>query len=156
MTLDIKLIKAVIISLFISSFSLLLSFFGDYSGNAFNIIMAYAVGILFWAGLIVGYVLLLIINSHRKKQMNASKKNTSAVRKSRPGIIVFLSNKYAFIADLTMGVTFILTIVFLFIPLFNYGLAVVFGSVLLFSIHMHCLFNGMNFKYINTLNKRGE
>lgn len=139
--------KAIIISLFTSSFSLILSYFGDYQGNIINVIMAYAVGVLFWLGLIIGYVLLFILSKHRKAKTKP--------KKSKPGIIVFFSNKPAKIADLTMVGSLILTLVFTFIPFLSFGIEIVFLAILVFSIHMHCLFNGVNFKYINSIiNKR--
>lgn len=144
---DKNLMKAIIISLFTSSFSLILSYFGDYQGNIINIIMAYAVGVLFWLGLIIGYVLLFILSKHRKAKTKP--------KKCKPGIIVFFSNKPAKIADLTMVGSLILTLVFTFIPFLRFGIEIVFLSILVFSIHMHCLFNGVNFKYINSIiNKR--
>ncbi len=143
---DKNLMKAIIISLFTSSFSLILSYFGDYQGNIINVIMAYAVGVLFWLGLIIGYVLLFILSKHRKAKTKA--------KKCKPGIIVFFSNKPAKIADLTMVGSLILTLAFTFIPFLSFGIETVFLAILVFSIHMHCLFNGVNFKYINSINKR--
>lgn len=147
---DISLMKIVIILLFISSFSLILSLFGDYSGNAFNIIMAYAVGVLFWGGLIAGYAILAVINSHRKNSP-VNKTDRSA---DRVGIISFFSNRIAIIFDCAMPVLLILAIVFMFIPINNQVLTVIIYSLLVFSIHMHCLFNGMNFKYIKSIKKK--
>lgn len=156
----------IIVMLFISSFSLLLSFFGDYNGNAFNIIMAYAVGVLFWGLFIASYVLLAVLNSKRKK-LEAEKKeenvnNTeehsnryaASRKKSRkPGIITFCSNKYAMIFDILMILMLILTVVFSFIPALS-SIAVICFAVLIFSIHMHCVLNGVNFRYIH--NRKGE
>lgn len=147
---DITLMKMVILLLFMSSFSLILSLFGDYNGNTFNIIMAYAVGVLFWGGLIAGYALLAVINSHRKN-CSANKTDTSA---GRAGIISFFSDRIAMIFDCAMPVLLILTIVFMFIPFDNPVLTVIVYSLLAFSIHMHCLFNGMNFKYIKSMKKK--
>lgn len=153
---DIFLMKLVVVSLFISSFSLLLSFFGSYSGNVFNFIMALMTGILFWIGLIVGYVFLVIVNSHRNR---TEKKDTDGMSKSKkqktkPGIICFLSNKYAAVADVAMVLFLVLSLVFLFIPSLSQGIALVFVSFFLFSLHMHCIFNGVNFRYINSIDKK--
>lgn len=148
--------KLVIISLFISSFSLLLSFFGSYSGNAFNFIMALMTGILFWLGLIAGYVFLIIVNTHRNQTVKAGKYDLSESKrqKAKPGIICFLSNKYAAVADAAMVLFLILSLVFLFIPALNQGIALVFVSFFLFSLHMHCILNGVNFRYINSIDKK--
>ena len=148
MNKNLNLMKTIVVLLFVSSFSLILSFFGDYSGNAFNVIMAYAVGVLFWLGLIVGYILFFSLNKRRKKDKKFVYKF-----KSRPGIFVFFSNKYAFVIDIAMIAMLIFTVIFSFIPLMNYSLSVVSASILLFLIHMHCLLNGVNFKYILSITK---
>lgn len=147
---DIVLMKTVIVLLFISSFSLILSLFGDYNGNVLNVVMAYAVGVLFWGGLIAGYVLLLIINSHRKKTL-VSKTDNSA---GRVGIISFFTNKIAIICDCAIPVLLILMIIFIFFPLNNQVITVIIYSLLVFSLHMHCVFNGLNFKYIKSVKKK--
>ena len=59
--------RTIIILLFISSFSLLLSFWGDYNGNVLNIIIAYAIPILFWGGMILAYVMLYQFNNQYQK-----------------------------------------------------------------------------------------
>lgn len=151
-----KQMKLIIVMLFISSFSLLLSFFADFNGNAFNLMMAYGAGILFWGCLIAAYVLLAVINEKRKKSEarrktdlyeNETRKVASKRNSNRPGIINFCSNKYAMIFDTLMVVFLILTIVFSFIPVLN-SVAIICISVLIFSVHMHCVLNGMNFRYI--------
>ncbi len=145
---DARLLKAAIISLSISSFSLFFSFFGSYSGNVFNLIMALMTGIFFWLGLIVGYMLLAIINFHRKCSKN------SLNQKSKPGIICIFSNKYAVVADIAMVLFLILSLLFLFIPPLSKSIAIVFVSIFLFSLHMHCILNGVNFRYINSVDKK--
>lgn len=161
-----KQMNLVIVMLFISSFSLLLSFFGDYNGNVFNIIMAYAVGVLFWGFLIAAYVLLAVVNSKRKKldkdnkedsqnyRDEHAKRYTNAHKKgNKPGIITFGSSRLAIVFDIVMIIALILTIVFSFIPPLG-SIAVVCFSVLVFAIHMHCILNGVNFRYI--YNSKGE
>lgn len=154
---DIKLFKITCILLAVSSFSLLLSFFGDYGGNAFNVVMAALTGILFWACLIAGYALFAVINSHRKKYVKAKKSSVSERNRKRlPGIICFFSNKYAIVADFAMILFFILTLVFIFIPFLNQSIAVIAIAILLFSVHMHCILNGMNFRYILQITKESR
>lgn len=133
--------KAVFVSLFVSSFSILLSFFGDYNGTTANVIAAYAVGILFWLFLIVGYVLLGVINSHRKKAVEN--------KKGKPGIIRFFSNKKAKIFDIAMIVLFVLVLICELVPKIDDNIAVVLMAILLFTIHMHCVLNGVNFNYLS-------
>ncbi len=151
-----KLFDLAIIMLFISSFSILLSFFGSYDGGIFALIMAYAVGILFWGFLILGYIMFAIVNSKRKKsEKNSSNKSErKRITKEKPGIICFFSNKAAMYFDFIMIISFVLTVVFSFIPILNKALCVVFMAILVFSIHMHCILNGVNFKYIYIISNR--
>ena len=113
-----------------------------------NKICAYLVGICFWAGLIAGYIVFAVINSKRKKQLK--KKKESA--KSLPGIICFFSNKYAKVFDILFVISLILSVVFMFIPALNQGfVSVLVISVCVFSLHMHSILNGVNYKYIQNL-----
>lgn len=148
MIADAKLMKGALISLSVSPLSILLTFWGDYSGTILNVILAYLVGVLFWVGLIVGIVLLLVINKHRKAD------ESFRVKKKLPGIISFFSNQYAIVADVVTAISLIFLLVFLFVPWFNQGVTVALIAIFLFAFNMHCVLNGMNFKYIQYLIKR--
>lgn len=149
---DIIMFKIAEIILCISALSILLVFFANYSGNVFNIITAYLMGVVFWGGLIAGYVLLFIVNKHRKQKSSSQK----AEKKPKFGIITFFSNKPAIIADVVMCLSLVLTIVFTFVHVLNDGLWTVFGSIFLCAIHLHIIFNGANFKYIKSIENKGE
>lgn len=150
--------RTIIILLFISSFSLLLSFWGDYNGNVLNIIIAYAIPILFWGGMILAYVMLYQFNKQRIKNSEAEKplNNNSERTHNRimrptrfmPGALRIISNKYATIFDFLSLIFLILVIVLSFIPNVNQVIVIVCLSVLVFSLQMHCLLNGVNFTYI--------
>lgn len=150
--------RTIIILLFISSFSLLLSFWGDYNGNVLNIIIAYAIPILFWGGMILAYVMLYQFNKQRIKNAEAEKtlNNNSERTHNRimrptrfmPGALRIISNKYATIFDFLSIIFLILVIVLSFIPNVNQVIVIVCLSVLVFSLQMHCLLNGVNFTYI--------
>lgn len=147
---DVFLFKQSVISLIISAFSILLTFIGNYEGNAFNVIIAVAAGVLFWGGMIYGYILLFIINSHRR----AAQKNRSSYR--RPGFLCFFSNKPAFVIDILLIFLIILNLVFIFVPVISQTVWIILIALLLASVHMHGLFNGINFIYINFLNNQKE
>ena len=150
--------RTIIILLFISSFSLLLSFWGDYNGNVLNIIIAYAIPILFWGGMILAYEMLYQFNKQRIKNAEAEKplNNNSERTHNRimrptrfmPGALRIISNKYATIFDFLSLIFLILVIVLSFIPNVNQVIVIVCLSVLVFSLQMHCLLNGVNFTYI--------
>lgn len=76
--------RAIIILLFISSFSLLLSFFGDYNGNLFNKIIAYTIPVLFWGGMIAAYVMLYKFN----KKRTVLSENEKSRKRNQPILII--------------------------------------------------------------------
>lgn len=147
---DIVLFKISCLLMGISSFSILLSFFGDYKGNSIAVIFAVLTGVLFWAGLIFGLFFLLLVNSHRKKYESIeSSKRT--VKRHRMGIVSFFSNKLAIIADIAMVALFIIFLVTEFIPIISQSVTLIFLAFLLFSVYMHCMLNGVNFIYIKSI-----
>ena len=155
---DLQLFKLVSGALFVSSFSVLFSIFSDFEGNAFNKISGYMGAILFWLFLIVGYMFFYIISKNRKtyERQNRVSGTRPVKTKSRNGMFCFFSNKYAVIADIVMVVSLIATLVFMFIPTLNQNVAVVFVAILIFSLHMHAILNGVNFRYIKSLIDKGE
>ncbi len=154
---DILLMKLVVSLLMVSSVSILFAIFADVDGNTANVIMAYAGAGLFWLTLIAGYVLLGVVSGHRKKYDNTQKYSQGHMKvSSRPGAFCFFSNKLAMIADIAMLASFVITLMFIFIPSFNQNVAVFFVAILIFSVHMHCILNGVNFRYIKSLINKGE
>jgi hypothetical protein len=111
----------------------------------------FVTGIVFWAGLLGGSVLQVIVNALRKaffKRNDISYKNA---KKSRAGILRIFSNRLAMIADITCGVALLATSVSM-IATRGYGyICYVFISLTVFSFALHCIFNGKNFDFI--LNK---
>lgn len=151
---DIRLMRISVILLLISSFSILLVMFASFDGTTFQKILAYLTGVSFWLFLILGYVAFYQVSKHRKVY---EKKNPSpAYRKAqkRPGILTFFSDRMAMSMDVIMIISLILSLLFLFIPSLNQNIAIVFIAILIFSIHMHSILNGINYKYTLYLSKK--
>lgn len=146
---DIFLFKLMCISFGVSAFSMLLTFFGDYNGNTVAVTFAVLIGVFFWLGLMLGAVLLIIVNQHRKKYIT----NKKSLSKNKIGAITFYSNRLAAIADIAMVILFILMMAVMFIPYVGQSIAMVLFSFLLFAIYMHCVLNGINFIYIKSINE---
>lgn len=108
-------------------------------------------GIVFWAGLVSGSVLQVIVNARRKaffRKNNISYRNT---KKSRAGIFRVFSNRPAKIADILCGAALVATVISMIVTR-GYGyICYVFISLTVFSFVLHCVFNGKNFDFI--LNK---
>lgn len=149
---DARLMKAVILLIALSSFSLCFAAVVNHDGTAFERFAAIAVGLIFWISLIAGYVILFIISGHRKayeRSLPAESRRKARSKKQRPGVITFFSSPAAFAADCIMILFFILTLVLMFIPGIIQTLLLICIAVLVFAIQMHSILNGINFKYIS-------
>lgn len=151
---DIHLMRAVIVLLAVSSLTLCFVSFGSYDASAFRAVVTVLLAILFWGCLIAGYVLLYVISKHRKEfERNASrdKRRKEKAKNNRPGFLRFFSNPAARIADVAMVVLFIVNLVIMFIPGISQTITYIFLALLVFSIHMHGILNGVNFEYTEKL-----
>lgn len=103
-------------------------------------------GIMFWLSLASAYSLMIFVDVKRR---NFLKQNKKAKKKRLPGIIRFFSNPAAKCADIASAVSLLLLIIFSFLTesYFNYILLALFA----FSFQMHCVLNGENYLYINSL-----
>ena len=133
-----------IILLLISSYSLMLSPASDFDSDGFSRILAYAIGVVFWLGLISAYVIFIGINKERKKRQRSSNRKNI---KRKTAALTFFSSKPAAIADIVSVVCIIPTIIIIrgtnAIPqLFQYFII----STLIFSVQMHFILNGRNFR----------
>ncbi len=140
---DKALFKFACVSFGVSAFAWLLSPFGNYRGNALAVFFAVLVGVLFWLGLLAGIVLIMMINSHRKKSAGARAKLSG-----RPGAFRFFSNRRAMIADIAMIVFLVVLIIMSFVSNKAQSMFMVVFAFFLFSIYMHCVLNGTNYQYI--------
>ncbi len=130
------------IALFIMAATILVMPFASET-RAFVVI----VGVVFWLFAFIGYGLLIVADSARKKAMR-SMVELQPISKERPGIITFFSNVYAAAADTTMILSFVLFIAINFTEFRTSYFAYILLFLLVYSIHMHCLLNGKNCKAI--------
>ena len=137
----VKLMKLSLLCIAVSSLSLICVAFADFGGNGFQCFAAYFTGVVFWTFLIAGYVLLFTVSKRRKADKSV------ALTDMRPGIICFFTGKKAKIADIAMLVTAVLLLVFLFIPSVSTAVRIIFIALLVLSVQMHCILNGVNYRY---------
>lgn len=148
---DNILFRASCALLGISALSVFISFLGDYKGNSMAVFFAVLTGVLFWGCLIMGIVLLLIVNAHRKK--NRRYRDEGRMGNRRFGALTFFSNRIAVVFDILMVVLFLLVVISMFIPFASQGITLVLFAFWLFTAYMHSMFNGVNFRYINSINE---
>lgn len=103
-------------------------------------------GAMFWITLAVSLLTTIIVSVFRKKY----RKEKRIFKKTKPGIVNFFSNPVAKIADIAMIVFAVIFAVFAIFFSESY-LLYIFFSLTIFSFFMHCVLNGENYKYINSL-----
>ena len=142
--MDIILNKSIAFSIFsfaISSFSFLLIPLSSFHGTKLQLIFAYAVGILFWSGLITGLIFTVLLGNKRKK---AGFKGYTL-----PGIFNFFKNVKAKVFDVLMVFNVIMLLISSNLLGMYHNLSVLFLSLTCFSFYMHSIFNGNNYAYVN-------
>ncbi len=102
-------------------------------------------GLVFWISCIAGYTLLFMANKERKYFIRR-KLDGDISMGCRSGIITFFDNVPATIADVAMIASFLLFVGIYFTELKYEYISYVLLSILVFSLNMHCLFNGRIYK----------
>lgn len=108
------------------------------------------VGLAFWFFAISGYILLIVANVEFKRISGNLRKN----KRSLPGIISFFSNKIAMITDIAVIISIVAFVIICITELRFKYIAFVTLFLLIFSLHMHCLFNGRIYKLIKNEKER--
>ena len=104
-----------------------------------------ALGSIFWAAMIAGYIFLLIANVHRR-QFVTKKLNGDYRMNSRIGVLNFFANTPAIVADIILFVSIaVFGAMLLFKATENYGTFVML-FLLDLSMNLHCILNGRIYK----------
>lgn len=107
--------------------------------------MTVLIGAVFWLSAIAGYVIVAMANSERKRFIRY-KVDGNIKMNCRPGIAEFFTNVQATVADVTMIMSFLIFVTIGFTKL-RYGyITYILLFLLVFSLHMHCMFNGRIYK----------
>lgn len=104
-----------------------------------------ATGVVFWSAAVAGCIMLFLANIERKRFLK-NKVGIDAKMNCLPGIITFFSNVPAKIADVTLALSLILTVIFNLTELRYKYISCVLLFLLILSLNMHCLFNGRIYK----------
>lgn len=146
---DKRLLILSLICLGISSFSILGVVNASYDENYGSKALAITVAVAFWAGLIIGYVLLIMLNKNRRA--SAVKIGRFKTGGCQFGIFKFFRNKEAIIADVIMLLSLVLFIIFRILDNVSVYLDLTVIALLIYSFHLHCILNGQNYRYIKLL-----
>ncbi len=109
--------------------------------------MSYGVGIMFWAFLILGIVSQIILTKQRKNWFIRNRIRRFRT-KSKSGVITFMQNLPATIADLTLVISIIALIVSIVLTNAMGYTCYIFMALLVFSFCMHCILNGKIYYYL--------
>lgn len=162
MAKEIQLMKRTILFLLIASLLLLCAVFVD-TENAVVKVITNIGALLCWVFLVIGYICFYQFSKRRKER--EGQERFGSRNEKKPGAIVFFANEYAKKADITMVLSLIVSVVLTIVkqvilssdPMFS-NLLFEFVSVLsfaifLFAAQMHCIFNGVNFRYYLSLKR---
>ena len=94
-------------------------------------------GVLFWAGLITGAAGQVVLL-----------RKTAGAISGRIGLISFCTNRFGFIADAALVLSFIGTVLSVFLSEQMGIFSFIIWSLFIFSFSMHCVLNGRKFNYI--------
>ncbi len=107
----------------------------------------YAIGGIFWFGVIFEQVFFWKANFLRKQiEKQLIKKKGFICSNNHVGIISFFQNNEAKICDGILFIFIVLTIIFYFIKIKNEQVIISCVAILFLSINFHCFFNGKNYK----------
>jgi len=128
-----------IIGFFISSATVWFIPLVSFDGELWQRIAAYILGASFWLGLIAGFAFLVILNLMRRKEKH---------RASIP-FIWFFRNKIALVFDIALVIGLAGVIVMLFVDGLNQWMSAGILFTFIFSLEMHGMFNGENYKFVS-------
>lgn len=117
--------------------------------------MTVLIGIVFWLSAIAGYVLIAMANAERKWFI-IRKIDGNVKMNCRSGIAEFFTNVPATVADVTMIMSFLMFVIIGFTKWRYEYISFVLLFLLVFSLHMHCMFNGRIYKVTKYKRTRRE
>lgn len=114
----------------------------------------YAVGALFWVGILCGIVFLVLTGKQRKQiETVLREKGGQAPEKAPLGVVSFFRNRAALIADIIFFLAVIAFVLLFVFQIHNAWAVIAALEILFLSFVMHCFLNGKNYKYIKAYNK---
>ena len=144
-----RMFRMFVIFLLIVSFSIILMPIGSLNNGRY---IMYLAGAAFWIGFIGAVCMAVKINNSRKSNYQFNEKYGGV---KQLGLIHFFQNKDAVFIDVIMLVAVTgLVLAKLFV---NYLIVIfIFLAIFVFAFGMHCMLNGINYKYITHIVRRDE
>ncbi len=118
-------------------------------------VFSFAAGIMFWATLVLSIVFLVILSVRRKQfyKKYGLKLNNDI---KRIGLFSFFKNKVAIVVDIVMVICLTALVTVFLISGGTEYICYVFIALSVFTVTMHCLFNGKIYFYVDARRKTFE
>lgn len=110
-------------------------------------------GILFWAGLLLGAVLQLVLELRRRAFYKKYRADVRKMQKPRNGLLSFCSGPVATAADITTAAGLIGSLLALVLTGGTGSICYVLIGLTVFAFCMHCVFNGRILFFLNNYHK---
>ncbi len=139
-------------ALLLLSLSVLAMYFTDLCyARGYYRAMLYINGGVFWLSLVVLVVVSVLLNCVRRRSRDFQ---SYAGNLRQFGLISFFKNKWAAAADIAAGLSLAGMCCFLVLEMQTQFWVFVFLSLFIFFFGMHCILNGINYRYV-TYDKKG-
>lgn len=139
--------------LFIMSTAFLMMPIAGQLSEKTNRISLFVVGVIFWGFFIAGYGLLFLADKERRVLIKSHPKIDFRTR-GHPGVIRFLSNTPAAIADAVMVTSLISFVIIQMLRVSNEYISFILLFLLAFSTNMHGMLNGRIYRTTKYIRKR--
>ena len=142
-----------VIFLAILSFTFILMPIANYTEGMLQRSILFFVGCLFWGALISGYFFLILTYKNYKRTVSKKflKENESIHAFE---LLAICSNQEAKIADAVLLADLMLLLIINLLKKTNGIFSYIGLSIFIFTIHMHCMFNGNIYRKIKSERKR--
>lgn len=116
-------------------------------------IVSYIIGAVFWLSLITGQVLFWLADTKRKRYIIDSNKLSESKNICKIGLLSFGVTSAGKITDIILLISVLVFIIFLFTGN-NGNEMIALISVLFLVFQLHCLYNGRNYIFLKSYNKK--
>ena len=147
------LLYASVVFIFLASVSVALIPLADLDGDGFERTAGYIIGLSFWICLTMGYLLLWRLNKKRRQSLT---KYPRKRHKHQIGLFSLFNSSFGGISDIVCAGCLVTLIALLITGSENEWLTVTATASLVFSIHMHSIFNGENYLFLQYATKTRE
>lgn len=137
---------------FLGAFSLLcIVFLRSDPMNDGSRLMPIAIAVIFWSSLILEMILIMLLGFDRKRLEHKPK-----VKSMGLGLISFFKTPIGKMADMMLVCSLFVLLVAICFNVNDRKLVIPVLSVLYLSMHLHCIYNGRNYRFLRAYLKHNK